>query len=92
MGRGRREGLPRQVRREAQGVPDLAGRRLVPVVVLAGQVDLDERTLNAAGVARAASLVDYAGSLRLAIDDAANQLRGLARVTAEGVDGWATRE
>ncbi len=69
-----------------------AGRRLVPVVVLAGQVDLDERTLNAAGVARAASLVDYAGSLRLAIDDAANQLRGLARVTAEGVDGWATRE
>ncbi|BBZ67747.1 hypothetical protein MINS_31760 [Mycolicibacterium insubricum] len=69
-----------------------AGRRLVPVVVLAGQVDLDERTLNAAGVARAASLVDYAGSLRLAIDDAANQLHGLALVTAEGVDGWATRE
>ena len=71
------------------------GRPIHWIVALHGaapQVDLDERTLNAAGVARAASLVDYAGSLRLAIDDAANQLHGLALVTAEGVDGWATRE
>ena len=37
------------------------------------------RTLQAAGIAAAYSITDYAGSVQLAIDDAANQLTGLAR-------------
>ncbi len=54
----------------------------IPVLVLAGQVTLDDATLNAAGVRAAYSIADYAGSIQLAIDDAANQLEGLARRTA----------
>ncbi len=50
----------------------------VPVVVLAGQVILDEPTFQSAGVLGAASLSDHAGSVRLALADAANQLIGLA--------------
>jgi glycerate 2-kinase len=55
-----------------------------PVLVLAGQVTLDERALRAAGITAAYSITDHAGSVHLAIDDAANQLAGLAQVTAAG--------
>jgi glycerate 2-kinase len=54
----------------------------IPVLVLAGQVALDEATLREAGVAAAFSITDHAGSVQLAIEDAANQLEGLAQVTA----------
>ena len=46
----------------------------VPVVVLAGQVMLDEPTFQSAGILGAASVSDHAGSVRLAVADAANQL------------------
>ena len=59
-----------------------AAARSTPVVVLAGQVTLDDAALHAAGISAAFSLVDHAGSVRLAIEDAANQLRALARTTA----------
>ena len=58
-----------------------------PVLVLAGQVTLDEPTLRAAGIAAAHSIADYAGSVQLAIDDAANQLTGLAANRS----GWGRR-
>jgi glycerate 2-kinase len=54
----------------------------VPVVVLAGQVMLDEPTFQSAGVSEAASISDHAGSVRLALTDAANQLIGLASEVA----------
>lgn len=54
----------------------------IPVLVLAGQVTLDEATLREAGIAAAFSITDHAGSVQLAIEDAVNQLEGLARVTA----------
>ena len=54
----------------------------VPVLVLAGQVTLDTPTLTAAGIRAAFAIADYAGSVQRAIDDAANQLTGLARRTA----------
>ena len=54
------------------------------MLVLAGQVTLDAATLRAAGIAAAHSITDYAGSVQLAIDDAANQLTGLAQQTAAG--------
>jgi glycerate 2-kinase len=53
-----------------------------PVVVLAGQVTLKGAALRAAGISAAFALVDYAGSARLAMDDAANQLAGLAHSVA----------
>ncbi|HMZ15902.1 MAG TPA: hypothetical protein PLS04_17340, partial [Mycobacterium sp.] len=43
---------------------------------------LGPAALRDAGIAAAYSLADYAGSVALAIDDAANQLAGLARRTA----------
>jgi glycerate kinase len=52
------------------------------VLVLAGQVTLDGAALSAAGIAQAHSIAEYAGSIQLAMDDAANQLAGLARRTA----------
>src|SRR6478752_7619989 len=55
----------------------------VPVLVLAGQVTLDTPTLTSAGIRAAFAIADYAGSVQRAIDDAANQLTGLARRTAE---------
>ena len=65
-------------------VSALAGAaRGTPVLVLAGQVTLDEPTLRAAGIAAAYAIADHAGSVQLAIDDAANQLTGLAQVTAD---------
>jgi glycerate 2-kinase len=54
----------------------------IPVSVLAGQVTLDELTLRGAGIAAAFSITDHAGSVQQAIEDAANQLEGLALVTA----------
>lgn len=66
-----------------------AGARDTPVLVLAGQVTLDEPTLRGAGIAAAHSVADFAGSVQLAIDDAARQLTALAQQTAQswGVDG-----
>jgi glycerate kinase len=59
-----------------------ARSRRIPVLVLAGQVTLAEDTLREAGIAAAFSITDHAGSVALAIEDAANQLEGLAQVTA----------
>ena len=59
-----------------------AGARDTPVLVLAGQITLDGPALRDAGIAEAHSITDYAGSVQLAIDDAANQLAGLASCTA----------
>jgi len=56
--------------------------RGIPVLVLAGQITLTRAALRAAGIVAAYSIADYAGSVQLAIDDAANQLAGLARRTA----------
>ena len=55
----------------------------IPVIVLAGQVELEKSTVRSAGIMAALSIADYAGSVRLALADAANQLMGLASVTAE---------
>jgi glycerate kinase len=54
----------------------------IPVLVLAGQVALDEAARREAGIAAALSITDRAGSVQRAIEDAANQLEGLAEVTA----------
>ena len=59
-----------------------ARSRRTPVLVLAGQVTLDKATLRQAGIAAAFSITDHAGSMQLAMADAANQLDGLAQVTA----------
>ena len=59
-----------------------ARSRRIPVLVLAGQVTLAGDTLREAGIAAAFSITDHAGSVALAIEDAANQLEGLAQVTA----------
>jgi glycerate kinase len=59
-----------------------AAERDTSVLVLAGQVTLDQSATRAAGVTAAFALADYAGSVRLAMDDAANQLNGLAHRTA----------
>ncbi|MGA7467761.1 glycerate kinase, partial [Mycobacterium sp.] len=64
----------------------------VPVVVLAGQVVLDDKALQAAGILAAYAIADYAGSVRLAHADAANQLMGLAsQVAARLGNSGATR-
>ncbi len=55
----------------------------IPVVVLAGQVSLDKTAARLAGIMSALSIAEYAGSVRLAQADAANQLMGLASVVAE---------
>lgn len=61
---------------------DEARPRGIPVVVLAGQVDLPNATVRSAGIMAALSIADHAGSVRLAQADAANQLMGLASVVA----------
>lgn len=61
---------------------DAARPRGVPVIVLAGQVELDNATVRSAGIMAALSIADHAGSVRLAQADAANQLMGLASVVA----------
>jgi glycerate 2-kinase len=57
---------------------EVARSHQVPVVVMAGQVDLDEQALRSTGIAAAYAVADYAGSVRLALVDAAKQLMGLA--------------
>jgi glycerate kinase len=52
------------------------------VLVLAGQVTLDDAVLRDAGIAAAYAVAEHAGSVDLAISDAANQLAGLTEVTA----------
>lgn len=59
-----------------------ARSRQVPMLVLAGQVDLDNSALRPAGIVAAYAIADYAGSVRLALVDAANQLMGLASAAA----------
>ena len=67
-----------------------ARERGTRVLVLAGQITLTPDALADAGVNAAHSVTDYAGSVQLAMDDAANQLTGLARRTAQGWE--STRE
>ncbi|MGU3502856.1 glycerate kinase family protein [Mycobacterium sp. C31M] len=62
------------------------------VVVLAGQVTLEPAALADAGISAAYSVTDFAGSVQLAMDDAANQLTGLATRTAADWDGGTARE
>jgi glycerate 2-kinase len=57
--------------------------RGTPVLVLAGQVALEPSALQGAGISAAYAVSDHAGSVELAIADAANQLTGLAEVTAD---------
>ena len=53
------------------------------MLVLAGQVTLDEADAACRGHRRRRyAVADHAGSVRLAIDDAANQLIGLAAQVA----------
>ncbi len=71
-----------------------AGRAAHPVLVLAGQVTLEPAALRDAGITAAYAIADYAGSVQLAIDDAANQLTGLAgrsRPTGTADSGIAAR-
>jgi glycerate 2-kinase len=64
----------------------------VPVLVLAGQVELDDAALQSAGVLAVFAVADYAGSVRLALVDAANQLMGLtSQVAAQLGNSAATR-
>ncbi|MBU3751183.1 MAG: glycerate kinase [Mycobacterium sp.] len=59
-----------------------AAKLRVPVLVLAGQVELPASELRAAGLTEAFALADQAGSVRRAIEDAAAQLSSLAARTA----------
>jgi glycerate 2-kinase len=59
-----------------------AGPLGIPVIVLAGQVGLDKTSVRTAGIMSALSMSDYAGSVGLALADAANQLMGLASQVA----------
>ena len=59
-----------------------ARSRQIPVLVLAGQVALEESALQPAGITAAFSIAERAGSARRAIEDAANQLTGLASAVA----------
>jgi glycerate kinase len=54
----------------------------IPVIVLAGQVGLDNSAVRSSGIMSALAIADYAGSVRLAQADAANQLMGLASQVA----------
>ncbi|WP_172831744.1 glycerate kinase, partial [Mycobacterium asiaticum] len=54
----------------------------IPVIVLAGQVSVDKSTSRVSGIMSALAMSEYAGSVRLALADAANQLMGLASETA----------
>ncbi|MGA8546478.1 MAG: glycerate kinase, partial [Mycobacterium sp.] len=61
---------------------EAAQSQQVPIVVMAGQVDLDQLASRSAGILAAYAIADYAGSVRLAVVDAANQLMGLASLVA----------
>ena len=60
------------------------------MLVLAGQVTLDDAALREAGIAAAFSIADHAGSVQLAIDDAANQLDRIG--SSDGGDLGINRE
>lgn len=64
-----------------------ARARGIPLLVLAGQISLDEPALRSAGVVAARAIADHAGSVGLALIDAASQLIGLTTVTAAQVSG-----
>jgi len=61
---------------------DAAGPLGIPVIVLAGQVGLENSAVRSSGIMSALSMAEYAGSVRLAQADAANQLMGLASQVA----------
>jgi glycerate 2-kinase len=61
---------------------DAAGPLRIPVIVLAGQVGLEKSAVRSAGIMSALSMAEYAGSVGLALADAANQLMGLASQVA----------
>jgi glycerate kinase len=69
-----------------------AGARETPVLVLAGQVTIEQSALRTAGIAAAHSITDYAGSVELAMSDAAHQLTGLAEQTSSCWAGHESRE
>jgi glycerate kinase len=69
-------------------IADAARPLQVPVLVLAGQVSLDEMALAAAGIFAACAISDHAGSVRLALVDATNQLMGLASAAAAQIGQW----
>src|SRR5574337_152333 len=60
----------------------------IPVLVLAGQISLDEPALKSAGILAARAIADHAGSVRFALVDAVNQLMGLASATAAQIGRW----
>ena len=70
----------------------VAGARGTPVLVLAGQVTLGESALAGAGITAAHSITDFAGSVQIAIDDAARQLTGLAEQTSARWEAGKGRE
>lgn len=59
-----------------------ARRHGIPVVALAGRVDLEAGDLMNAGIADARDIVSVAGSVEVAMADAARQLSRLARMVA----------
>lgn len=66
----------------AGAVASRAAASGIPVLVLAGQVALTADEYGRAGIARAESIAQFAGSVRLAMEDAAGQLAGLAAQVA----------
>lgn len=61
----------------------LAAGAGVPTIVLAGQVQLDQAQLATAGIARAYSVTEFAGSIEKSMSDAEHQLELLAKVAAD---------
>jgi glycerate kinase len=69
-----------------------ARSRQVPLLVMAGQVSLDRKALRAAGIVAAYAVDEYAGSVALALEDAADQLTGMAgQVAAQVGNSRSTR-
>ncbi|MEE3852399.1 glycerate kinase [Gordonia sp. LSe1-13] len=66
---------------------DAARAAGIPTVVFAGQVALSADEIAAAGIAGAYAIVDVAGSVEVAMNDADNQLATLAEQVAAGWDG-----
>lgn len=60
-----------------------ARTRGIPTIVLAGQVALTPAQIAEAGIAQARAILEVAGSVQVAMDDAENQLIELARQVAE---------
>ncbi|MFD4182051.1 glycerate kinase [Rhodococcus sp. NPDC058514] len=61
---------------------EAAARQGVPTIVIAGQVQLDEGAALGAGLLAAYSVTEHAGSVDLAMSDAAGQLRALTETVA----------